>query len=89
MPRGGPDGGDGGRGGSIILEATTGVSDLSLYKRRKRWHAVDGADGAGGRKTGRSGTDVRLKVPVGTVALDGDGGLIADLDTDAATAILA
>ena len=89
MPRGGPDGGDGGRGGSVILEATHDLSDLALYKRRKRWHAVDGADGAGGRKTGRNGADVRLKVPVGTVALDGDGGLIADLDTDAATAVVA
>ena len=89
MPRGGPDGGDGGRGGSVILEATNDVSDLGLYKRRKRWHATDGADGAGGRKTGRNGTDVRLKVPVGTVALDGDGALIADLDTAGATAVLA
>lgn len=89
MPRGGPDGGDGGRGGSVILEATHDVSDLSLYKSRKKWHAVDGADGAGGRKTGRTGADIRLKVPVGTVALDGDGALIADLDTNAATAIVA
>jgi GTPase len=89
VPRGGPDGGDGGRGGSVILEATNDVSDLGLYKRRRRWHAADGANGAGGRKTGRNGADVRLKVPVGTIALDGDGGLIADLDRVAATAVVA
>jgi GTPase len=89
VPRGGPDGGDGGRGGSVILEATNDVSDLGLYKRRRRWQAADGANGAGGRKTGRNGADVRLKVPVGTIALDGDGGLIADLDRVAATALVA
>src|SRR6202163_4902494 len=45
-PRGGPDGGDGGRGGSVVLKATTGVSDLSQYKQRPRWNAQPGADGA-------------------------------------------
>src|SRR5205814_9840744 len=49
---------------------------------------VDGAGGAGGREAGRGGADVRLKGRVGTVALDGDGSLIADLDTDAATAVV-
>ena len=73
----------------MILVATNDVSDLALYKQRKRWHAVDGADGAGGRKSGRNGADVRLRVPVGTVALDPDGALIADLDMPAATAVVA
>jgi len=73
----------------VILEATNDVSDLGLYKRRKKWQATDGANGAGGRKTGRNGADVRLKVPVGTIALDGDGTLIADLDRVAATAVVA
>src|SRR3982074_1061871 len=44
-PRGGPDGGDGGRGGSVILKATTGVSDLSLYMQRPRWRAEAGTEG--------------------------------------------
>jgi len=73
----------------VIIEASNDVSDLGLYKRRRRWHAADGANGAGGRKTGRNGADVRLKVPVGTIALDGDGGLIADLDRVGATAVVA
>ncbi len=88
-PRGGPDGGDGGRGGSVILKATNDVSDLSLYKQRKRWHAEPGVDGAGGRKTGRRGADLTLKVPVGTLALESDGSLIADLDRAGTTAVVA
>ncbi len=89
VPRGGPDGGDGGRGGSVILEATTNVSDLSSYKRLRRFNAEAGTDGAGGRKTGRTGKDTRLDVPVGTLALDADGSLIADLDRPGATALVA
>ncbi|HKC82742.1 MAG TPA: hypothetical protein VKD46_01955, partial [bacterium] len=88
-PRGGPDGGDGGRGGSVIVEATTDVADLSFYNRRTRWHGEAGADGAGGRKTGRAGADVTLKVPAGTIALDSDGSLLADLDRTGAHAVIA
>ena len=89
MPRGGPDGGDGGRGGSVILTASNELNDLSRYKRRSRWQAEPGADGAGGRKTGRNGADVTLEVPVGTIALDGDGALIADLDRPDARVVVA
>ncbi|HEX2679795.1 MAG TPA: GTPase ObgE, partial [Candidatus Dormibacteraeota bacterium] len=89
VPRGGPDGGDGGRGGSVILEASSQVADLSLYKRHRHWLAEPGADGAGGRKTGRTGKDVTLVVPVGTLALDPDGALIVDLDRPGATAVVA
>ncbi len=89
MPRGGPDGGDGGRGGSVLVEATNESTDLSEYKRRSSWHAEAGADGAGGRKTGRNGVDLKLLVPVGTVAVDDDGTLIADLDRPGAQAVLA
>ena len=88
-PRGGPDGGDGGRGGSVVLEATNDVSDLSLYTQRRRWNAEPGADGAGGRKTGRSSSDLVLKVPVGTIALDSEGSLIADLDRPGARVVAA
>ena len=88
-PRGGPDGGDGGRGGSVVLKATTAVSDLSVYKTRSRWNAEPGADGAGGRKTGRGGADVLLEVPVGTVVIDETGELVADLDRPGADAVVA
>ena len=89
MPRGGPDGGDGGRGGSVILHATNDVTDLSLYKRRSRWNAEAGVAGAGGRKTGRNGADVTLKVPVGTIAVGADGGVLADLDAPGAKTVIA
>jgi GTP-binding protein len=89
VPRGGPDGGDGGRGGSVILEASGQVADLSEYRRHRSWRAEAGADGGGGRKTGRTGKDVRLTVPVGTLALDSDGALIVDLDEPGASAVVA
>lgn len=89
IPRGGPDGGDGGRGGSVILEATTNQSDLSLFKQRSRWLAEAGTDGAGGRKTGKRGANITIKVPVGTIVLDAEGALIADLDLPGATAVVA
>lgn len=89
VPRGGPDGGDGGHGGSVIFKATTESADLALFKRRSRWHAEAGGDGAGGRKTGRRGADLVLDVPVGTIALDADGSLIADLDRPGAKAVVA
>jgi len=80
VPRGGPDGGDGGRGGSVWVRATTDLLDLTPYVRRVRWQAEPGGDGAGGRKSGKRGADLTLDVPVGTVVVDEDGGLIADLD---------
>jgi GTP-binding protein len=89
VPRGGPDGGDGGRGGSVILQASDEVTDLSQYKRRSRWQAEAGTDGASTRKTGRNGSDVTLDVPVGTIALDAGGSLIADLDRPGARAVVA
>jgi GTPase len=89
VPRGGPDGGDGGRGGSVVLEASHDVSDLSTYKQRRHWNAEPGANGAGGRKTGRSSSDLMLKVPVGTLALGSDGSLIADLDRPGARVVAA
>lgn len=89
VPRGGPDGGDGGRGGDVILRATTEVSDLSQFRRRTKWAAEAGGDGAGGRKSGRRGPDVRLDVPVGTLALDEDSVLIADLAHPGARSVVA
>lgn len=71
------------------MKATTGVSDLSLYKQRSRWNAEPGTDGAGGRKTGRGGADVVLDVPVGTVVLDEEGVLVADLDRPGVDAVVA
>ena len=64
------------------------MTDLSDYARRARRHAPAGGDGAGGRKTGRQGADLVLDVPVGTVVLDQDGALIADLDRAGAREVI-
>jgi len=79
VPRGGPDGGDGGRGGSIVVKASPEVTDLSAFVRKSRWSAQPGGDGAAGRKTGKRGADLVLEVPVGTLVFDEAGGVIADL----------
>src|ERR1700736_5211429 len=81
VPRGGPDGGDGGRGGSVVVVATPDQSSLAAYARRRDWRAEAGLPGAGGLKTGRGGRDLRLPVPLGTVVYDdGDGRVIGDLE---------
>src|SRR5947209_11518703 len=76
VPRGGPDGGDGGRGGSVVLHATTDASSLVAYVGSRLWRAEDGRPGAGARKSGRAGSDLRLAVPVGTVVLDAESGSV-------------
>lgn len=72
VPQGGPDGGDGGHGGSIYIEGDRNLWTLLDLKYRKFIHAEDGAKGSGALRTGRSGQDSILKVPVGTVAINGD-----------------
>jgi GTPase len=74
MPNGGPDGGDGGRGGHIILEADPQEWTLLSLKYRKHISADDGDYGRGGMKTGSDGQDVIVKVPLGTVAKDAETG---------------
>ncbi len=79
-PRGGPDGGDGGRGGSIIVCAIAGTDSLAQLTGRKHWYAVSGAPGGGANCTGRSAEDTVIIVPPGTVLLDRDrGNILRDL----------
>ena len=68
MPRGGPDGGDGGRGGSVVLQAEAGMTTLSEFRRRRHVRAEPGGRGARRRSHGRNGSDAVLRVPPGTVA---------------------
>jgi GTP-binding protein len=70
VPRGGPDGGDGGRGGSIYLEASRSVSTLIDQRYQRHYRAADGGHGQGKKRQGRDGTDVIVKVPLGTVVKD-------------------
>ena len=72
VPKGGPDGGDGGRGGHIILRADPQFWTLIHLKYRKHVKADDGGHGEGGLRTGKNGADIILEVPVGTVAKDAE-----------------
>lgn len=74
VPRGGPDGGDGGRGGDVVLVGHEGMNTLYDLTARPHYRAGHGRHGAGARKTGADGADVRLSVPLGTVAIDADTG---------------
>ena len=80
MPRGGPDGGNGGAGGSIWLEATDELSTLLDFRYRRHYKAGPGKAGSGNRRTGPDGEDVTLLVPRGTAVFDeADHTLLADL----------
>ncbi len=77
---GGPDGGDGGRGGDIVFEAVNGAGTLIDFRHRQHFKARRGADGAGKNRTGPSALPLVIKVPVGTEVLADDETLLLDLD---------
>ncbi len=72
IPMGGPDGGDGGKGGDVIIRGDNNLATLLDYTYRDSWEAESGEHGSGSNKTGRSGEDVVLPVPPGTVVRDKD-----------------
>jgi GTP-binding protein len=86
VPLGGPDGGNGGRGGSVILRADANVHTLLDFKFQAEWKADDGAAGAGSQKDGKAGSDVVINLPVGTQVFAADpetqepADLVFDLD---------
>jgi len=79
VPKGGPDGGDGGRGGDVVLVARPSLRDLSSLRGRRVFSAGRGGHGRGGRRHGADGDSVELAVPVGTQVWSDDGVLVADL----------
>ncbi len=79
VPRGGPDGGDGGRGGSVYLRAGPGVSTLLEFSHRRHFKAGRGGNGSGAKKHGKKGEDLAIAVPPGTVVSADDVGVLADL----------
>lgn len=78
-PKGGPDGGAGGRGGSVVLVADEGLNSLNWLRDHPHQSAAAGGSGAGNNRTGADAEDLELKVPAGTVVKDEDATLLADL----------
>src|SRR5574343_830922 len=90
IPFGGPDGGDGGHGGSVWAEADIGVNTLVDYRYTRQFRAQRGGNGRGANCTGKSGDDIVLKVPVGTTLLDDSTGeMLGDLTRDGQRVLLA
>lgn len=89
VDRGGPDGGDGGDGGDIIMQASRNQNTLANFRFQKTIKADDGGKGDKQKKHGKSGKDLIVKVPVGTVITDEQGGQLADLVEDGQSAVIA
>ena len=88
MPKGGPDGGDGGHGGSVYIRADQNLATLLDYRYRTKWSAERGQHGKGKTMTGKSGEDLVLPVPPGTVVRDADSGDLFGEVVDSGQALL-
>ena len=88
VPKGGPDGGDGGRGGDVVLVADADYRDLSALRSNRVFRAARGEPGRGSGKHGADGGDVEIRLPVGTQVLEDDG-LVADLVAPGARVVAA
>ena len=90
VPRGGPDGGDGGRGGSVKFRASHNLDTLSSFRYRKSFHAANGQTGQSRKRTGKDAEDLELAVPVGTRIINlEDNRVMADLAESDQTIIVA
>jgi GTPase len=89
VPRGGPDGGDGGRGGDVVVVADPDLRDLSFYRSRRQFKAGRGKHGQGAQRAGAAGEDLVLRVPVGTVVEIEQAGTRYDLTVAGARAVVA
>ena len=90
VPNGGPDGGDGGKGGDVIFVASEGQSSLRAFRFKKKFIAESGENGKNKKMAGKGGNDLRIEVPVGTVITDANTGyLIADLTENGTEVVVA
>src|SRR5262245_46252245 len=94
VPRGGADGGDGGAGGSIYIVATPTKNTLIDFRFHPEFEAKRGAHGQGSNKTGQTGRDLEIAVPIGTLVFDknsetGELAMLADLTTDGQRVLVA
>ncbi len=88
-PKGGPDGGDGGKGGDVIIEASKDENTLRLFRFKRKFIAQNGRSGGSNNKSGKSGESIIIKVPVGSIIKDESGEIIADLDSDSQFVVVA
>jgi GTPase len=93
VPKGGPDGGDGGRGGNVVVEVDPSLTTLAHFRRRRVYRAENGGPGSGNKKHGANGQDLDVKVPPGTVVRriseSGEGEVIADLTDERQRVVVA
>jgi GTP-binding protein len=89
VPKGGPDGGDGGPGGDVVLVSDAALRDLSAFRGETRVRAARGKPGRSSNKHGAAGEDVELRVPAGTQVFDSEGELLADLASPGARIVVA
>jgi GTP-binding protein len=90
VPKGGPAGGDGGKGGDVVLEADPGLSTLLEYAYKRHYRAMRGTHGKGAHRDGAVGEDLVLRVPVGTIVRDDEtGDVIADLSVPGQRVVVA
>ena len=92
-PMGGPDGGNGGQGGDVVLAADSSVNSLRLFKRNRLYRAGNGEDGKGQKRTGKRGSDLVIMVPVGTIVSEdnaqGEKKILADLTEEGQESVVA
>lgn len=89
IPNGGPDGGNGGRGGSVSIKANRNISTLQNFRFQRKYVAGDGENGAKAKRAGKYGESLTIEVPVGTVVREADSGrLLVDLSTDGQETVL-
>lgn len=89
VDHGGPDGGDGGKGGNVIFVASNNQNTLAAFRHQKELKAEPGGAGSKQKKHGKNGADLIVDVPVGTIAIDENGTIIADLTKDGQQVIIA
>ncbi len=89
VPKGGPDGGNGGKGGDVIIKASKNENTLRLFRFKRKFIAKKGEIGGYNNKTGKSGDNIVIEVPVGSIIKEENGDIIADLSKDGQSVVVA
>jgi GTPase len=89
VPRGGPDGGDGGKGGDVVITGRSHLTSLLDFRYKRIYRAENGRNGSGRNKKGRDGKDIFISVPLGTIILDDGGASLCDITQDGEVFVIA